>query len=26
MLTIEFAFMNTYVNGEPNPRRWHSPE
>lgn len=26
MLTIEFAFMNTYVDGEPNPRRWHSLE
>jgi hypothetical protein len=24
MLTIEFAFMNTYVNGKPNPRRWRS--
>lgn len=21
-LGVEFAFMNTYVNGEPNPRRW----
>ena len=26
MLTVEFAFMNTYVNGEPNPQRWHSSE
>jgi hypothetical protein len=26
MLTIEFAFMNTYVDGEPHPRRWRSPE
>lgn len=25
-LTIEFAFMNVYVDGEPNPRRWRSPE
>ena len=25
-LTIEFAFMNTYVDGEPHPRRWRSPE
>lgn len=23
-LTVEFAFMNTYVNGEPHPRRWRS--
>lgn len=22
VLSVEFAFMNTYVNGEPNPRRW----
>lgn len=26
MLTVEFAFMNTYVEGEPHPRRWRSPE
>jgi hypothetical protein len=26
ILTIEFAFMNNYVDGNPNPRRWHSPE
>lgn len=26
VLTIEFAFMNTYVNGNPGPRRWQSPE
>ncbi len=26
MLTIEFAFMNTYVDGKPNSRRWQSPE
>lgn len=26
MLTIEFAFMNTYVNGEPKTRRWQAPE
>jgi hypothetical protein len=25
-LTIEFAFMNIYVGGEPVPRRWQSPE
>ncbi len=25
VLTVEFAFMNTYVDGEPHPRRWHSP-
>lgn len=24
MLTIEFAFMNNYVNGEPHTRRWGS--
>jgi hypothetical protein len=22
VLGVEFAFKNTYVNGEPNPRRW----
>ena len=26
VLTIEFAFMNTYVDGDPNPRRWQSPD
>ncbi len=24
-LTVEFAFRNIYVDGEPQPRRWHSP-
>jgi hypothetical protein len=24
VLTIEFAFMNIYVDGEPHPRRWRS--
>ena len=24
VLTIEFAFMNTYVNGDPTPRRWQA--
>ena len=24
VLSVEFAFMNTYVNGEPNPRRWRA--
>jgi hypothetical protein len=22
VLNVDFAFMNIYVNGEPNPRRW----
>ena len=26
MLSIEFAFMNTYVEGEANTRRWQSSE
>jgi hypothetical protein len=26
MFTIEFAFMNRYVDGKPNTRRWQSPE
>lgn len=26
MLTIEFAFMNSYVDGNPNPRRWQAPD
>ncbi len=25
VLTVEFAFMNTYVDGDPHPRRWRSP-
>jgi len=25
VFSIEFAFMNSYVNGNPNPRRWQSP-
>jgi hypothetical protein len=25
ILSIEFAFMNTYVDGKPSPRRWQSP-
>ena len=25
ILSIEFAFMNEYVNGKPNARRWQSP-
>jgi hypothetical protein len=24
VLSIDFAFMNTYVGGTPNPRRWSS--
>jgi hypothetical protein len=24
VLSLEFAFMNTYVNGEPNSRRWRA--
>jgi hypothetical protein len=24
VLTVEFAFMNTYVDGQPTPRRWQS--
>lgn len=24
VLSVEFAFMNTYVNGEPNPQRWRA--
>jgi hypothetical protein len=24
VLSVEFAFMNTYVNGEPNSRRWRT--
>ena len=26
LLTVEFAFMNTYENGEPNIQRWLVPE
>ena len=26
VFTIEFAFMNSYVDGKPNPRRWQSPD
>ncbi len=26
MFTIEFAFMNSYVDGKPNSRRWQSPD
>lgn len=26
VLTVEFAFMNTYVGGQPDPRRWSSPD
>jgi hypothetical protein len=26
VLSIEFAFMNTYTGGDPNPRRWRSSE
>ncbi len=26
MLSIEFAFMNTYRDGNPAPRRWQTPE
>jgi len=25
-LTIEFAFMNRYINGDPNPRRWRASD
>ncbi len=25
VLTVEFAFMNVYVNGQPDTRRWPSP-
>src|SRR5829696_6911904 len=24
VFTIEFAFMNTYLNGDPNPGRWQA--
>ena len=26
VFTVEFAFMNTYVDGKPNPQRWQSAE
>jgi hypothetical protein len=26
MLTIEFAFMNNYVDGKPTPRHWQAPD
>jgi hypothetical protein len=26
VLTVEFAFMNTYVGDQPTPRRWSSPD
>ncbi|MBN2500124.1 MAG: pyridoxamine 5'-phosphate oxidase family protein [Anaerolineales bacterium] len=26
VLSVEFAFMNVYVEGSPTPRRWQSPE
>jgi hypothetical protein len=26
MFTIDFAFMNRYVDGIPNTRRWQSTE
>jgi general stress protein 26 len=26
MLTIEFAFMNIYIEGEPHPRRWQAAD
>jgi hypothetical protein len=26
VLSVEYAFMNTYVDGNPNTRRWQSPE
>ncbi|MCB8984353.1 MAG: pyridoxamine 5'-phosphate oxidase [Ardenticatenaceae bacterium] len=25
-LSVEFAFMNTYVDGQPHPRRWRAAE
>jgi len=25
-LTVEFAFMNIYAEGKPQPRRWRAPE
>jgi hypothetical protein len=26
VLTVEFAFMNSYVGGKANPQRWQAPE
>ncbi len=26
VLSVEFAFMNTYDNGKPTPRRWQAPD
>lgn len=26
VLTVEFAFMNIYVEGNPNPQRWEEPD
>lgn len=26
VLSVEFAFMNTYTGGDPNPRRWRASE
>ena len=26
VFTIEYAFMNTYMDGKPGPQRWQSPE
>ncbi len=26
VLSVEYAFMNQYVHGKANPRRWQSPE
>ncbi len=26
VLSVEFAFMNTYADGQPNPRRWQATE
>jgi hypothetical protein len=26
VFTVEFAFMNNYINGKPNTQRWQSPD
>lgn len=26
VLSVEFAFMNIYEDGQPNPRRWSAPD
>lgn len=26
VLTVEFAFMNTYIDGKATPRRWQAPD